>query len=118
MPTPRKIAGLWRQPRSRTARDPTAPFGKLPWRRSHRRRSGARATRVTLPDAASAGGSQMDEIEIRVVWKGKKAKMVLREEDEGISGYIDGKTRVLTLEVDDSEDEPTTTETFHHKDLE
>ncbi len=60
----------------------------------------------------------MDEIEIRVTWKGKKAKMVLRQEDNGINGYIAGKTRVLTLEVDDSEDEVSTTETFHHDDLE
>ena len=60
----------------------------------------------------------MDDIEIRVTWKGKKAKMVLREEDDGINGYIAGKTRVLSLEVDDSEDEVTTTETFRHDDLE
>ena len=60
----------------------------------------------------------MDDIEIRVTWKGKKAKMVLREEDDGINGYIGGKTRVLSLEVDDSEDEVTTTETFRHEDLE
>ncbi len=60
----------------------------------------------------------MDDIEIRVTWKGKKAKMVLRQEDNGINGYIAGKTRVLTLEVDDSEDEVSTTETFHHDDLE
>jgi hypothetical protein len=59
----------------------------------------------------------MDEIEIRVTWKGKKAKMVLRQEDEGINGYV-AKTKVLTLVVDDSEDEATTTESFHHEDLE
>ena len=40
----------------------------------------------------------MDDIEIRVTWKGKKAKMVLREEDDGINGYIAGKTRVLSLD--------------------
>jgi hypothetical protein len=67
---------------------------------------------------AAAGDKQMDDIEIRVTWKGKKAKMVLREEDDGINGYIAGKTRVLSLEVDDSEDEVTTTETFRHDDLE
>ena len=60
----------------------------------------------------------MKDFDIRVTWKGKKAKMTLREEEEEVNGYIDGKTHVLTLEVDDSEDEPSTEETFHHDDLE
>jgi hypothetical protein len=60
----------------------------------------------------------MKEFDVRVTWKGKKAKMTLREEEEEVNGYIDGKTLVLTLEVDDSEDEASTEETFHHDDLE
>ena len=60
----------------------------------------------------------MKDFDVRVTWKGKKAKMTLREEEEEVNGYIDGKTLVLTLEVDDSEDEPSTEETFHHDDLE
>ena len=58
----------------------------------------------------------MEDVEIKVTFKGKKAKMVLKEEDDGINGYV-AKTKVLTLAVDDSEDEATTSETFHHEDL-
>jgi hypothetical protein len=60
----------------------------------------------------------VDDIEIRVTWKGKKAKMVLQEEDDEVKGYIEGRTHVLTFELDDTGAEPEVEETFHHKDLE
>ena len=56
----------------------------------------------------------MEQIECSVGWKGKNAKMVLREEDGSIVGYV-GKSHVLTLDVDDDDE---LEETFCHDDLE
>ena len=57
----------------------------------------------------------MDDCELEVTWKGKKAKLVLREEGDEIKGYVGGQKHALTLAYDEDDE---LNETFCHDDLE
>lgn len=57
----------------------------------------------------------MDDCELEVTWKGKKAMLVLREEGDEIKGYVEGKKHALTLAYDEDDE---LNETFCHDDLE
>ena len=58
----------------------------------------------------------MDDDELEVMWKGREATLVLRETEDEIRGYVDGKKHALTVVIGEDEDE--VIETFCHDDLE